>query len=266
MEKVNPFSVIWCHQGHLNLSSMYLLFVLILTLIFFFNLRIAYASTIFTYCLLHSSCSPPTHSLWNYWSLLHTPPSPYWVHLEQFLCLGLYYLGADNLSEGLSLEKTHSLSQQPLMVCSSSSSAGALRESPISTGMSADVITQVVFRQSYCWDFMVCSFHVLYRRYYFKADFWVFQLLQSPTPLLWFLLSLCLRGCPVDVSNTGGYLTVSSYHFTSFLTIFPPLNFRNHLRDPAQSVSFLYKIHLLPPTLYSFSIISINLCCPSLST
>lgn len=180
MEKVNPFSVIWCHEGHLNLPSIYLLFVLILRLLFF-NLRISYASTIFTYCLPHSSCSPPTHSLWNYWSLLHTPP-PYWVHLEQFLRLGLYHLGVDNLSEGLFLVKTHSLSQQPLMVCSSSSSGGALRDSPVYTGMSADVITQVVFRQSYCWDFMVCSFHVLYRRYYFKADFWVFQLLQSPHP------------------------------------------------------------------------------------
>lgn len=123
---------------------------------------------------------PPTLS--EITDLFFTHPPPYWVHLEQFLCLGLYHLGADNLSEGLSLEKTHSLSQQPLMVCSSSPSAGALRESPISTGMSADVITQVVFRQSYCWDFMVCSFHVLYRRYYFKADFWVFQLLQSPHP------------------------------------------------------------------------------------
>lgn len=83
------------------------------------------------------------------------PPHPIESISEQFLCLGLYHLGVDNLSEGLSLEKTHSLSQQPLMVCSSSSSGVALREFPIYTGMSADVITQVMFRQPYCWDSMV---------------------------------------------------------------------------------------------------------------
>lgn len=142
---------------------------------------------IYTYTHAYSLLNSPTISCCTYICVLRAGP-----------------LKLDNLITGLSSEKTDSSSFSNHWLLETVHLG--LRSYEISLDdihVSTHVIMQILFRQSYHWDFMGDSFLVMSRRHCLPAGILTIELLWSLYPLLWGIPWTLNIGVVLKIEPTG---------------------------------------------------------------